>query len=59
MVNLGLDVISNVRIGKHVELMVEAENEEEAKVKVDEACTKLLANQIMEKFKFELQPLQQ
>lgn len=57
MVNLGLNEISNVRIGKHIELMVEAETEEEAKKKVDEACNKLLSNQIMEKYKFELQSL--
>ena len=57
MQNLGLNEITNVRIGKHIELLVEANSEEEAKNKVDEACTKLLSNQIMEKFKFELQAL--
>ena len=54
MSNLGLEEISNVRIGKHIVLQVEANSEEEAKTKVDDACKKLLANQIMEKFEFEL-----
>lgn len=56
MKNLGLDTISNVRIGKHIQLEVEAENENEAKNKVDEACKKLLVNQIMEFYNFELIP---
>ncbi|MEM7160988.1 MAG: phosphoribosylformylglycinamidine synthase subunit PurS [Bacteroidota bacterium] len=54
MGNLGLSEISNVRIGKHITLQIEAESEEAARSKVDEACKKLLANQIMEKFEFEV-----
>lgn len=54
MSNLGLEEISNVRIGKHIVLQVEANSEDEAKTMVDDACKKLLANQIMEKFEFEL-----
>jgi len=48
MKNLGLTQISDVRIGKHIRLYVEAENEAEAHTIVDTACNKLLANQIME-----------
>ena len=55
MGNLGLDEISNVRIGKHITLFVDADNEELASSKVKDACTKLLCNQIMENFTFELQ----
>jgi len=54
MSNLGLQEIENVRIGKHITLEVDADNEEVAKGKVDEACRKLLANEIMESFEFEL-----
>jgi len=54
MKNLGLPEIENVRIGKHISLSVEAEDEAKAKVKVDEACKKLLANEIMESYEFEL-----
>ena len=56
MKNLGLDMIANVRIGKHIQLEVEAENENEARNNVDEACKQLLANQIMEYYTFELTP---
>lgn len=54
MKNLGLSEISNVRIGKHITLEIEAENRETAREKVEEACKKLLANQIMESYSFEL-----
>ncbi len=54
MKNLGLPEIDNVRIGKHISLEVEAENESLAKEKVEKACKDLLANQIMESFEFEV-----
>ena len=54
MKNLGIPEIENVRIGKHISLSVEAEDEAKAKAKVEEACKKLLANEIMESYEFEL-----
>ncbi len=57
MKNLGLSEIENVRIGKHMTLEVTAENETVAKSKVDEACKKILCNQIMEFYEFKLTPL--
>lgn len=55
MKNLGLEVITNVRIGKHITLHVEAANQTEAESRVDEACRKLLCNQIMEFYRFSVQ----
>ena len=55
MSNLGLNEISNVRIGKHITLFVEADNEEGAKKQEKQACNKLLCNQIMESFTFSLE----
>lgn len=52
--NMGLSEIENVRIGKHITLEIEASSKEEANVKVEEACKKLLSNPIMENFTFEL-----
>ncbi len=57
MKNLGLNEISNVRVGKHITLEVEAASANEAEAKVEEACKKLLANEIMEYFEFELKEL--
>ena len=54
MKNVGLPEIDDVRIGKHITLSVEAASKDEAEKKVDEACKKLLANQIMESYEFEL-----
>lgn len=54
MGNLGLNEITNVRIGKHITLMVDAADEKTASSKVDEACKNLLANQIMERYAFQL-----
>lgn len=57
MSNLGLDEITNVRIGKHIHLMVDASDESVARAKVDEACKKLLCNMIMESYRFTLTAL--
>ena len=48
MPSLGLGEIDNVRIGKHITLTVDADNKSVAESKVDEACKKLLCNEIME-----------
>ena len=57
MGNVGLSEINNVRIGKHITLEIEVENLETANTKVDEACRKMLCNQIMESYKFTLEEL--
>ena len=54
MGNVGLSEIKNVRIGKHVNLEIEAENLEIANNKVDEACKKMLCNLIMESYTYKL-----
>ena len=53
--NLALEQFENVRIGKHISLEVEANNESDANGMVEDACKKLLANQIMESFEFHLE----
>ncbi len=55
--NLGhLDVqgVSEVRIGRHVSMTLEAGSEAEAREKVDTACRKLLANMIVETYTYQL-----
>jgi len=54
MGNVGLAEIKNVRIGKHITLEIEAESKEVASKKVEQACKKMLCNQIMESFEFTL-----
>ncbi|MEO0898057.1 MAG: phosphoribosylformylglycinamidine synthase subunit PurS [Bacteroidota bacterium] len=55
--NLGFDSFEGVRIGKRIELVLSAANEEEASNMVQEACKKLLANTVIEEFTFELKQL--
>ena len=52
MSNVGLSQISNVRIGKHMTLEIEASNMDDAKGLVDKACKDMLYNQIMEEYHF-------
>lgn len=54
MGNLGLNEISDVRIGKHIRLFIEADSKATAEAKADEACKKILANEIMESYTFEV-----
>lgn len=57
MKNLGLTEIHNIRIGKHISLEIEADNEETAHAQVEQACQKLLANLIMESYSFTLEKI--
>ena len=50
--NLGLDAISNVRVGKHLSMFVRAASLQEAEQFTIASCKKLLANQVMETFEF-------
>lgn len=52
MKNIGLPEIDGVRIGKHIHLELDADSEDAAKAKVEEACKKLLVNQITEYFDY-------
>lgn len=52
--NLGLSSIDQVRIGKLIELDIDAPNKKDAHSIAEEACTKLLANEIMEDFEIEI-----
>lgn len=54
--NLDIHQVADVRIGKHIQLQLEAASEAEANEIVTNACKKLLANLIMEEFEFTLIP---
>ena len=51
---LNFNDVKDVRVGKHITIKLAAANKEEAHAQVESACKKLLANPIMEGFKFEL-----
>lgn len=54
--NVGVVGVEDVRIGKRIELRVEADTEEAARAAVEKACSAVLANPIMERFEFTLAP---
>jgi phosphoribosylformylglycinamidine synthase subunit PurS len=46
--------VEDVRIGKHIRLVIAADSEQAAQEKVKTACEKLLINPIMETYSFRL-----
>lgn len=48
--NLQLNAVNDVRIGKHIDLKIEAATKEEAIAIANDAAKKLLANPVMEMF---------
>ena len=52
MNHIDITGVEDVRIGKHIRMVVAAENETDAREKVDTACKKILINPIMENYTF-------
>lgn len=52
---LGVSELTHVRIGKLIEMDVDASSEERARALVEDACRKVLANEVMEGFTIELE----
>ena len=55
--NLGIANVSDVRIGKHITLELEAASKEQAEKEAETACKKLLANLIMESYTYKVSAL--
>lgn len=52
--NLGYGQVSQVRIGKQIEILLEADNQNTAETMVEEACKKLLSNPVIEQYEYKL-----
>ena len=52
--NVGVAGVADVRIGRRIELRVEADSEDAAREQVERACKAVLANPIMERYEYEL-----
>lgn len=52
---LGYEEVSDARLGKLIELRLGAGDESAARTRVDEMCRRLLANDIIEHYRFELE----
>jgi phosphoribosylformylglycinamidine synthase subunit PurS len=51
---LGFDEVGDVRIGKYMEIRLDGESADAAGERVREMCRKLLANGVIEDFRFEI-----
>ena len=54
MGNIGIAGVEDVRIGKRIEMVLDASDEAAASAIVEQACQKILANLIMENYTFEV-----
>ncbi|MBV8886268.1 MAG: phosphoribosylformylglycinamidine synthase subunit PurS [Chroococcidiopsidaceae cyanobacterium CP_BM_RX_35] len=52
--HMGYETVEQVRIGKYVELMLSAADEDKAREQVDRICDRLLANPVIENYRFDL-----
>ncbi|MFN3973988.1 MAG: phosphoribosylformylglycinamidine synthase subunit PurS [Dehalococcoidia bacterium] len=50
--DLGFPGVRRVRVGKYLEVLLEAESLEAAQRQAEEMCRKLLANPVIEQFQF-------
>lgn len=55
--SLGFDEVEGVRAGKYIEIRLEASTPEVASQRVDAMCDKLLANPIIESYRFDIEAL--
>lgn len=53
--SLGMPEVEEVRMGKVIEVRINSTREEEARRVAQEACTKLLANPVMEDYTYSLE----
>jgi phosphoribosylformylglycinamidine synthase len=54
LATLGFREVSDVRIGKYIEMNLDATNEHEARRLVEAMCKQLLANHVIEDYRFEI-----
>jgi phosphoribosylformylglycinamidine synthase len=52
---LGFGEVADVRVGKYLEVRLDGGSAEDARRRVDEMCRQLLANQVIEDYRFDLE----
>lgn len=53
--HLGFRGVDDVRVGKFMEVVLDAASKEEASALLDDACRRLLANTVIEDYRFEIE----
>ncbi len=54
---LGFNNVEEVRAGKYIEIKISANNLEKAQAELQDMCKKLLANPVIENFRFDLEEI--
>ena len=55
--SLGFSGVESIRAGKYMEIRIDAPDKAAAEAQVAEMCRKLLANPVIEDFRFEVEPV--
>jgi phosphoribosylformylglycinamidine synthase len=55
LATLGFREVSDVRVGKYIEVSLDTKDEHEARQRVEAMCRQLLANHVIEDFRFEIE----
>jgi phosphoribosylformylglycinamidine synthase len=54
LASLGFRDVNDVRVGKYIEVSLDTTSEHEARERVEAMCRQLLANHVIEDFRFEI-----
>jgi phosphoribosylformylglycinamidine synthase PurS subunit len=54
LATLGFGEVTDVRVGKYIEVRLEASSEREARDRVEAMCRQLLANHVIEDYRFDI-----
>ena len=57
LLQLGFGGVDSVRAGKYMEITLQADSETDASDQIRQMCDKLLANPVIEDYRFDLEPL--
>ena len=52
---LGFGEVSDVRVGKYIEVNLDVANERQARERVESMCRQLLANHVIEDYRFDIE----
>jgi len=55
LATLGFGEVTDVRVGKYIEVRLDAGSEREARERVDAMCRQLLANHLIEDYRFDIE----
>lgn len=55
LLTMGFNEVKGVRVGKYIELELESKDKGKAQEKIKAMCEKLLANTVIEEFRFEVE----